>query len=166
MKIPKTLNATPFLTTLERTPSIMLEFADGFTDVQSRLSPTKDSWSMLDVLWHLRACDAVWVESIEKMLLENTPTIAYQHPNDWWKLNLVKTAEYFEILEQLRLKRDLLLERLHGLNQEDWLRNGFIKAREHSVYSQIRRLALHEAHHERQCLNLRTWLLEQGALKG
>ena len=161
MKPPKHLNVRAFLETLERTPRLMLEVNEGFTNQQLRLKPAKDSWSMLDVLWHLRGCDAVWVESIEKMLLEKTPTIAYQHPNDWWKLNLVKTAEYFEILEQFRLKRDLLLERLHGLDQEDCLRNGFIKAREHSVYSQIRRLALHEEHHKKQFSSLKTWLLEQ-----
>ena len=105
MKPPKHLNVREFLATLERTPRLMLEVNEGFTNQQLRLKPAKDSWSMLDVLWHLRGCDAVWVESIEKMLLEKTPTIAYQHPNDWWKLNLVKTAEYFEILEQFRLIR-------------------------------------------------------------
>jgi uncharacterized damage-inducible protein DinB len=161
MKPPKHLNIRAFLETLERTPSMMLEFSQGLTDAQLRTSPARDSWSMLDVLWHLRGCDAVWVESIEKMLLENTPTIAYQHPNDWWKLNLVKTAEYFEILEEFRLKRDSLLKRLRGLNQEDWLRNGFIKAREYSIYSQIRRLALHETRHEKQFSSLRAWLLER-----
>ena len=162
MKPPKHPNFTAFLETLERTPRFMLEIAEGFTDAQLRLKPAKDSWSMLDVLWHLRGCDAVWVESIEIMLLENTPTIAYQHPNDWWKLNLVKTTEYFKLLEQFRLKRDSLLERLRGLNQEDWLRTGFIKAREHTVYSQIRRLALHETHHEKQFSSLRVWLFELG----
>ncbi len=160
MKPSKTPNVSPFLETLERAPSMILEFSQGFSDAQLRSSPTSDAWSMLDVLWHLRGCDAVWVESINAMLLEDKPSIAYQHPNDWWKANLLKTANFHELLKKFSLKRQGLLKQLRGLDQADWLRTGLIKAREHSIYSQIRRLARHEAHHEAQFFKLRTWLLE------
>jgi hypothetical protein len=160
MKPPKTLEHRHFLTLLERTPTMMLEHSDGLSDAELQASWSRDSWSMLDVLWHLRGCDAVWVESINAMLLEDTPSIAYQHPNDWWKTHLVKAVLFHDLLKAFSIKRQGLLEQLRGLTSEDWLRTGVIKARQHSVYSQVRRLTLHEAHHEQQFSKLRAWLLE------
>ncbi|RMH72011.1 MAG: DinB family protein [Gemmatimonadetes bacterium] len=144
---------------LERTAEKWHLLATLVTDSQAKQA-AEGEWSLAEVLAHLRACAEVWSHSIVMMVAQSQPELAYIHPNTW-----MKTCRYAELpfagaVQAFVIRRQELLYFLRGLDEHQWERTGRIKGREHSVYSQVRRMALHEEKHIIQIERLVTRIRE------
>lgn len=135
------------LALLEATPVRIAESAAGVDEARLRQAPDKKAWSALQILSHLRACDAVWTYSIHAMLILDEPTLAPIHPRDWDKQLRYQDGSFANSLAALTAQRADLLRILRKLSLEDWERGALIAGRRHTVFSQARRLARHETQH-------------------
>jgi len=146
------MKATPveietFLDLLAESPRRIAATSTGIDDAHLQTKPDKKSWSANDILAHLRSCADVWGDSIDAMLAEENPTVPYRHPRQW-----IKKTDYPELPFQgsfraFAAQRKKLLKVLISLSFEDWLRAAIIKGRGHTVFTQARRMALHEQVH-------------------
>lgn len=112
--------------------------------------PNQKDWSAHEVLMHLRACTDVWSETIHEMLSKDKPVLAEIHPAVQLKNGNYKEQEFVASLRIFIDQREKLLQKLKDLRFEDWSRGGMIGGRGHTVFSQTRRMALHEQEHCRQ----------------
>lgn len=108
---------------------------------------TKQDWSVRDILAHLRACSDVWGNSIEAMLADENPVLPDVHPRHWLKQTNYLDLSFRDSLQAFASQRAKMLPVLRQLSFEDWGRSGVIGGRKHTVFSQVRRMAKHEAEH-------------------
>ncbi len=114
---------------------------------QLQYKPDKKTWSAHEVLAHLRACADVWGTTITEMLEQDNPILPYLHPRDRLKQTDYLELEFHESLATFGQQRQTLLAELETLEITSWTRSTTIKGRQHTVFSQARRLALHEQGH-------------------
>ncbi len=136
-----------YLQLLEETPRRLEKLTKPFAEARLQQRTEKESWSVNDILAHLRACADVWGDSIEKMLAEENPTVPYRHPRQWIKKTDYPELPFYESLKAFTAQRKKLLKVLKRLSFEDWSRAATIKGREHTVFTQVRRMATHENVH-------------------
>ena len=136
---------------LKTTPRRIASASRGLCDKELNWKPAADSWSVNEVLAHLRACADVWGESIKKILKQDNPTFRYVSPRTWIKKTNYMDLDFEASFLAFRKQREDLLKILQALPQEDWLRRANVKAatklRDETVRSYARRLADHEAGH-------------------
>ena len=113
--------------------------------LQTRADPK--SWSAVEILAHLHACATIWGKSIAKMIEENDPNIDDLHPRKWEKLPVFSIMSFEQSLQEFNRHRRILISRLISLSADDWGKSGWIKNKKHTVFSQARRMALHEFDH-------------------
>ncbi len=145
MKVTQT-EIQKYLAQLEQTPHLIQAAAEGVDPAHLHAKIGKD-WSANDVLAHLRACADVWGASIESMLAEDEPTLPYLHPNQWLKQTDYRQLEFGKSLKAYTRQRQKLLKILTKVPLVDWARGAIIGGRKHTVFSQARRMALHEIEH-------------------
>lgn len=116
---------------------------------EARLQFKADSktWSANEILAHLRSCADVWGDSIVDMLAKENPKIPYRHPRQWIKKTNYLELPFRESFQAFTAQRKQLLKLLKKLSLEDWSRTATIKGQEHTVFTQARRMALHEDIH-------------------
>jgi len=117
---------------------------------QLHLRPDKQSWSANDILAHLRACADVWGETIQTMLAEDDPALAHISPRTWLTKTDYLGLPFQESLQSFIDQRSELLRTLYDLELAGWSRGAMIKDRRHTIFSQARRMALHEVTHNEQ----------------
>jgi hypothetical protein len=139
-----------FLRLLAETPQGLVEAAAGLDETQLAASPAPAAWSALTILAHLRSCADVWSASIGRMLAEEQPRINEIHPRQNWKKVDYTQDGYCGGCAQFAAQRQALLEKLAPLPPEAWQRGSHIKGRQHTVFSHVRRMALHEHGHLEQ----------------
>jgi hypothetical protein len=139
-----------YLAMLAATPVRIAALTAGLDEARLRWSLSKKDWSVVEILAHLRACEAVWTHSIYAMLTEENPTLPLLDERRWAKAARYADASFADSFQQFSLKRDELLNVLRHLPEETWSRSADIAGRSHTVFSQVRRMALHEAEHEAQ----------------
>ena len=149
------MNITPdeierYLSLLSNTSRRLLKATQGFDDLRLQYKIDNKAWSVNDILAHLRSCADVWGGSIEAMLAQDKPTLPYHHPRQWIKKTNYPNLLFDESFQAFRVQRKNLLNVLNNLSFEDWSCSAIIKRREHTVYSQTRRMALHEDIHCQQ----------------
>jgi uncharacterized damage-inducible protein DinB len=135
---------------LKTTPRHITSAVSGFSDNELTWKPTADSWSVAEVLVHLRACADVWGDSIMKILKQDNPTFRYVSPRTWARKTNYLNLDFKASVTDFRKQREELLKVLQPLPQEDWLRRANVQAtklREETVLSYGQRLANHEAGH-------------------
>lgn len=132
---------------LEKTPFEIENRTKGIVSLQLQTRPDPDSWSAVEILAHLHACATIWGKSIEKMLQENDPIINDTHPRKWEKLSEFSVMSFEEPFHKFTCHRKNLISRLITLSVDDWEKGGWIKDKKHTVFSQARRMALHEFDH-------------------
>ena len=76
--------------------------------------------------------------------------INYLHPGEWHDLSDFSNMSFTQFYEIKIQKRSKFLSRLVSLHLGEWGRIGVIKGKKHTVYSQARRIALHEFSHLEQ----------------
>ena len=143
-----------YLHLLEETPQRLLKSAKSVDETRLHQRTSKEQWSVNDILAHLRACADVWGDSIAAMLAEDHPTVPYRHPRQWIKKTDYLELDFRESLKAFTAQRKQLLKALKRLSLEDWSRAATIQGREHTVFTQARRMALHENIHCEQIESL------------
>lgn len=143
-----------YLELLTQTPDRIEHAANGWENLRLASRTKAQPWSVNDILAHLRSCAGVWGDSIEVMLAEQKPVIPYRHPRQWIRKTDYPQLPFHQSFKAFVVQRRKLLKVLKGLAFEDWSRAGIIQGREHTVFTQARRLALHEQVHCEQIENL------------
>ena len=136
---------------LKTTPRRIASASRGLSDKELNWKPAADSWSVNEVLAHLRACADVWGESIKKILKQDDPTFRYVSPRTWIRKTNYVQLDFKASFLAFRKQREDLLKILQSLPRKDWLRRANVKAatklRDETVLSYAQRLAGHEAGH-------------------
>ena len=135
---------------LESTPRRIDAVTLGLSDKDLTWKPSPDSWSVNEVIAHLRACADVWGDSILMILREDTPTFRYVSPRTWIRKTNYPQSDFQASFLAFRRQREDLLRVLQPLAHEDWLRRAIVKAtkpREETILSYAHRLGSHEAGH-------------------
>ncbi len=136
---------------LKTTPGHITSAVRGLHDEDLTWKPTAESWSVNQVLAHLRACADVWGDSIMKILTQDNPTFPHISPRTWIRKTNHLDLDFKASVLAFRKQREELLNILQPLPHEAWLRGAKVKAaaklREETVLSYARRLANHEAGH-------------------
>jgi hypothetical protein len=136
-----------YLSLLENTIRRISALTAELTDEQLALSPGKRDWSAVEILAHLRACTDVWTHTIYAMLAEDNPTLPLLDERRWAKVTRYAALGFRQSFQAFTLSREELLHVLRDLSEEAWARTCDIGGRKHSVFSQVRRMALHEQEH-------------------
>jgi hypothetical protein len=89
----------------------------------------------------------IWSFSIHAMLAEDNPSLPLLDERRWAKAACYATLEFHKSFQAFALQREELLCVLRDLPQDAWSRTAVIEGRTHSVFSQARRMALHEQEH-------------------
>jgi hypothetical protein len=139
-----------YLALLEEFPRTVAARTAGLSEAQLRWSPGKKDWSIVEVLAHLRACTEIWSFSIYAMLAENKPVFPLLDERRWAKAAHYVIFEFQPAFQIFCLQRQELLAVLQPLDIETWARSANIEGRNHTVFSQSRRMALHETEHLNQ----------------
>jgi len=132
---------------LAATPPRIAAVTEGLADARLHTKPDEKSWSANDILAHLRACADVWGESIEKMLAQDHPTLKHVSPRTYMRKTDYSQRTFHESFRAFADQRAGLLHQLKQLGVEEWSRGAVIKDREHTIFSQSRRIAQHEGVH-------------------
>lgn len=150
-----------YLILLSQTSQRITKATDGFDDTRLNARTDEQPWSVNDILAHLRSCADVWGDSIAAMLAEQNPTVPYRHPRQWIKKTDYPNLSFHASFTAFVAQRKKLLKVLKGLSFEDWSRAAIIKGREHTVFAQVRRMALHEQVHCEQIESLLKSILQR-----
>jgi hypothetical protein len=81
------------------------------------------------------------------MLHEAEPTLKHVSPRSHLKKTDYLELSFQELFRSFVDQRRELLQTLYDLEFADWSRGAMIKDRRHTVFSQARRMALHEVTH-------------------
>jgi hypothetical protein len=149
------LQATPaalekVLASLAETPPRLAALSAGQADGTLAQPPGAKAWSPLEVLAHLRGCADLWTYSIYAMLAESEPALPLLDERRWARAAGYARLPFSASLQTFSLARAELLAVLRGLPFEAWERSASIEGRRHTVFTQTRRMALHEQEHWRQ----------------
>lgn len=136
-----------FLDTLADTPRRLATASTDVDDSRLHFRPSPGSWSALEILAHLRACADVWGASIESMRAAEEPSLPDIHPRKWLKQTNYTALLFSESFQAFAIQREMLLSILRSLSAEEWSRGAQIGTRRHTIFSQTRRMALHELAH-------------------
>jgi hypothetical protein len=143
-----------YLDLLTQTSRRITNATDGVEAARLQARPQTQPWSINDILAHLRSCADVWGGSIDAMLAEEKPTIPYRHPRQWIRQTDYPDLPFRASFKAFVARRRRLLKVLKSLSFEDWSRAAIIQGREHTVFTQVRRMALHEQTHCEQIESL------------
>lgn len=149
---PKDINT--FLNILENTPFQIEKAIIGLTETQIQTPPEPDGWSINQILIHLCACGDVWRRDIDRMYNEEHPTFRYVSPRSVMRQKKYQDEAFQNTLSAFQLQRQDLLIFLTSLDDDGWVRGATVKAssrlKEDTIFTYIRRMALHEAPHIEQ----------------
>jgi len=153
------MKATPseiekYLRIISETPQQIEQAAKGLEEARLQFKANAKSWSVNDILAHLRSCADLWTHSIYAMLAENEPMFSDINERKWAKVTRYAELPFKESFQAFSLQRENLLRVLKALPFESWERSAIIFERKHTVFSQVRRLAKHEAEHCEQIASL------------
>jgi hypothetical protein len=81
------------------------------------------------------------------MLRLDEPEIAYLHPNECMKATGYASIDFQVSYKAYSQQREELLGLLRNISAEAWSRPARIRGRTHTVFSETRRMTLHEADH-------------------
>ena len=146
------MKATPveiekYLRLLEETPRSIADLTAGSDDRALEFKPAERSWSVRDVLAHLRSCADLWSFSIYAMLAEDEPVLPDIDERKWTKAAGYGDVPFRESFQIFTLERKDLLRVLRALPFEAWEKPAMIFERKHTVFTQVRRMAKHEEEH-------------------
>lgn len=135
-------------------PLSIAEYTDGLEPAQLQRRPEPDSWSVNDVLAHLRSCADVWGDCIGMILKEDHPTFKAISPRTWVRQTDYPGQDFQPSFLAFREQRAGLLALLESLTPESWERwatvTGAGRRLERTVYFYAQWLVTHEQSHVKQ----------------
>jgi hypothetical protein len=132
---------------LEETQKRIAAASKGIPLTRLHARADKKTWSLNDILAHIRSSSDVWGDSIAAMLAEEMPTLPNIHPRKWIKQTDYLELDFHESFKAYSIQRKGLLKTLTKLSFEDWSRGAMIGGRLHTVFTQARRIAKHDSDH-------------------
>lgn len=139
------------LAVLEKTPRDLAFLTAGLESDRPYAKPDQDTWSVNEILAHLRACADVWGKSIGRMISQDHPTIRYVSPRTWLGKTDYPAQDFRVSLQAFDEQRHDLLIKLKALALADWSRGatfaGTTRGREQTILSYVQRMADHETRH-------------------
>ena len=119
------MKATPveiekYLKILEATPRMIASLTAPVEAILLESRPDKKSWSVDDILAHLRSCADLWTHSIYAMLAEKQPVLPNINERKWAKVTGYAEAPFAESFQAFTLQRENLLRILRVLPFESW----------------------------------------------
>ena len=139
------------LDVLSETPKQIARIARGRSDPQLHNKPAADAWSAQEIVAHLRVCAEIWGRSIDRMVVEDHPTIRYVSPRGWISKTDYLQQSFRDNLRAFSDQRAVLIGTLRPLGVSDWARGATFTAttlgREATVLSYATRIADHEVQH-------------------
>lgn len=153
------MKATPdeiqeVLKILSDTPRQLSNLIARLDDSHLYSKPGEKIWSVAEILAHLRACADVWTFSIYAMLTEELPILPDINERKWAKVTSYARIPIALSLQAFTFQREELMRVLHGLPFDGWGRIALIFERKQTVFSQARRMALHEQEHIEQIFQM------------
>jgi len=128
----------------------MHAFMETYSPGELAFSPDKKTRSAQEILTHLRACADLWTHSIYAMLVEVEPLLPDIDERKYARAARYQEVPFREALEDFSARRANLMRVLHEIEPKDWERGVILLGRRHTVFSQARRMAKHEAEHFEQ----------------
>jgi hypothetical protein len=141
---------------LNHTPGRITAVISGLDEASLSWSPDRKTWSAVEVLAHLRACLDIWGFSIYAMLAEDIPMLPEIDERRWAVIAGYKKNSFHRSFQVFNSQHAALIEVLGGLAFESWSRESRINGRQHTIFSQVRRIAIHEVVH---CVQLEELIL-------
>jgi len=142
------------LVLLADTPIRIADATNGMDDPVLQTRRERQSWSINDILAHLRSCADLWTHSIYAMLAESEPIFSDINERKWAKATRYAELPFDQSFQAFSLQRENLLRVLKALPFESWERSAIIFERKHTVFTQTRRIAKHEQEHCEQIESL------------
>src|SRR6185503_460805 len=139
---------------LEEIPRRIKSVTHELDDAHLQFKTDKKSWSVNDILAHLRSCSDLWTHSIYAMLAEHEPVFSDIDERKWAKVTRYAELPFAESFQAFSLQRENLLRVLKSLPFESWEKSAIIFERKHTVFTQARRMAKHENEHCEQIESL------------
>ena len=135
---------------LADTPGKLEMLAARFDEQALCTPPQPGEWSAVEILAHLHGCGEAWTPSIFRMLTEEHPSFTEIHPRQKAKKESYAQLDFETLVTAFSQRREALLQKMKGLPAEDWQRGARINRQERTVFSHIRRMAMHEVGHLEQ----------------
>jgi len=148
-------NIQEILTTLSNTPRQLSFLMARLDDSHLYTVPGEKTWSAAEVLAHLRASADVWTFSIYAMLTEERPILPDINERKWAKVTSYARIPIALSLQAFTFQREELMRVLRVLPLEGWERAALTLESERTVFTQARRMALHEQDHIEQLRQLK-----------
>lgn len=150
----KSLSIEQVLTLLAATPPRIAALTAGLAPAQFHTAPSRDEWSVNDVLAHLRACADMWGNCMVAMIAQDAPTLRAINPRTWIKQTDYLEQKFQPSLRAFTKQRTALLAILKPLPQKGWLRKATVTGAgaplERTVLYYGQWLARHERPHLKQ----------------
>ena len=151
---PSSSDVTETMRNLRRTPKRFKTAAAGLTEAQLRAAPTDGSWSLHELLAHLRGAADVQGGWIARMLADEGPTIRYASPRTGMKRTGYQQHEFFPFLREFARQRSSLVATLASLELDSWQRyatfTGTTPGWTQTIFDVARGVATHERAHDAQ----------------
>jgi len=136
-----------YLRIISETPQRIGILVKGLDESRLQYRADAKSWSINDILAHLRACADLWTHSIYAMLAEKEPSFSDINERKWAKVTRYAELPFYQSFQAYSLQRESLVNVLKDLPFDSWERSALIFERRHTVFTQIRRMAKHEIDH-------------------
>jgi DinB family protein len=120
------LTVEEIMAILPETPRRMTALSNGLTSEELHRAPEPGSWSVNDVLAHLRACHDVFGSYILRIIAKDTPTWKGMNPRAWIKRTDYPDWEFRPALEAFAKQRADLLTVLEPLPPAAWARTAIV----------------------------------------
>ena len=139
---------------LRASPKHFKTVAKGLSDAQATRPPGEGSWSLHEVLAHVRGAADVQGGWIIRMIEEDSPSIRYASPRTGMRKGNYVTLGFWDSLAGYEAQRKGLVKRLTSLPHEAWLRGatftGTTPGWSQTVYEAAHGIATHERSHFEQ----------------
>jgi uncharacterized damage-inducible protein DinB len=135
---------------LSQTPHQIAQAVKEIDETRLQSKADAKSWSVNDILAHLRSCADLWTHSIYAMLAASEPVFSDVDERKWARVTRYAKLPFHESFKAYSLQRENLVRVLKELPFESWERSAIIFERKHTVITQTRRMAKHEMEHVEQ----------------
>src|ERR1051325_710473 len=134
------MKATPseiekYLRIISETKQQIAQAAKGLQEARLQFKADSKSWSVNDILAHLRSCADLWTHSIYAMLAEQEPRFSDINERKWAMVTRYAERPFHESFQVYSLQRENLLRVLNSLPFESWERSAIIFERKHTVFT-------------------------------
>lgn len=135
---------------LSETPERIMQAVKDVDHAHLQFKVDAKSWSVNEILAHLRSCADLWTHSMYAMLAASEPMFSDVDERKWAKVTRYAELPFHESFKAYSLQRENLVRVLKALPFASWERSANIFERKHTVFMQARRMVRHETEHVEQ----------------